>query len=138
MEKIPNIEPRPLNRWITVLSGIVLLPFSILCIISSGFILIAPDASPNLFTVSIGSLLLLGSIWVFYLSIRLLLVDPKSHKKFINPSGLKISALIFILIPVVSLLTGTFWEKPILHGMMVFIYFGIAMQLFNIAKHREK
>ena len=137
MEELPDIEPKPLPRWITLLSGVVLLPFSGLCVISSGFILIAPQSADRFLTTTIGSVLLLGSLWVLHLSVRLLFISPKSGKKFIHPLGLRISALIFILIPVISIAVGTFWEKPIMHSIMSIVYFMVAAQLLGIARNRQ-
>ncbi len=87
-------------------------------------------------TVSLSSLFLAGSLWVFYLSLRLLFVSPKSRSKFISPIGLKVVAMVFAVIPIVSIIIGTFWEKPLVHSTMTIAYIGIVFRLWGMSNHR--
>jgi len=73
---------------------------------------------------------------VFYLSLRLLFVSPKGGTKFISPVGLKIVALVFAAIPIISIFIGTFWEKPVIHSIMTIAYIGIVLRLWGVANHR--
>lgn len=98
--------------------------------------LVAPNVPPSLLTISIGSLFLSGSLWVFYLSLRLLFVSPKSNAKFMSPVGLIIIALLFVAIPVISVALGTFWEKPIIQSLMTIAYIGIVLRLWGMADQR--
>lgn len=138
MEGPEEIEPRPLPRWVTIPLGMLLAPFTLICVIGSSTLLIAPNVPPTVLTVSIGSLFLAGSLWVFYLSLRLLFVSPKYETSFITPIGLRIIALIFAVIPIISLILGTFWEKPIIHSIMTMAYISIFFRLWGMAKHRKK
>lgn len=134
MEEHEEIEPRPLPRWITFPLGVVLVPFTLLCVFGSALTLVAPNVPPSLLTVSIGSLFLAGSLWVFYLSLRLLFVSPKGNAKFISPVGLRIIALVFVAIPITSIALGTFWEKPVIHSLMTVGYIGIVLGLWGMAE----
>jgi len=138
MEEYEELNPKPLPRWVTIPLGIVLAPFSFLCVIGSSTLLLAPNVPPSVLTVSLGCLFLGGSLWVFYLSLRLLFVNPKGQSNFISPSGLKAISLVFVVIPIMSLVLGTFWEKPVFHSIMTVAYIGIVLRLWGVAKHRKQ
>jgi ABC-type microcin C transport system permease subunit YejB len=138
MEEYEEIEPKPLPRWVTIPLGIIFTPFTPLCVIGSAIILVAPNVPPTLLTISLGSLFLAGSLWVFYLSLRLLFVNPKGKSKFMSPVGLKVIALVFAAIPTISIILGTFWEKPIIHSVMTIAYIGIVLRLWGVANHRRE
>lgn len=138
MDECKEIEPKPLPRWITIPLGMLLAPFTLICVIGSATLFVAPNAPPSLITVSLGSIFLGGSLWVFYLSLRLIFINPKTKSKFISPVGLKAVALVFAVIPVVSIMVGTFWEKPIIHSIMTIAYIGIVFRLWGIAGQRGK
>jgi hypothetical protein len=137
MEEYEEIELKLLPRWVTIPLGILLTPFSLLCVVGSSLIILAPNVPPSFLTVSIGSIFLAGSLWVFYLSLRLLFVNPKGKSKFISPIALRAIALVFVVIPIVSIVLGTFWEKPLLHTVMTVAYIRIVLKLCAVAKHRE-
>ena len=136
MEEYEEIEPKPLPRWVTIPLGLLLTPFTLICVIGSATLLVAPNVPPSLVTISLGSVFLGGSLWVFYLSLRLLFVNPKTKSKFISPFGLRAVALVFAVIPVVSIIVGTFWEKPIIHSIMTIAYVGIVFRLWGMAGQR--
>ncbi len=137
MEEREEFESKPLPRWVTILLGIVFTPFTLICVIGSAVIILAPSVPPSFITVSLGSIFLAGSLWVFYLSLRLLFVNPKSSSKFISPVGLKLVALAFAAIPIISLFTGTFWEKPLVHSSMTIAYIGVVFRLWGMANLRR-
>ena len=132
-----EFDPKPLPRWVTVPLGLLLVPFTLICVVGSATILIDPFVPPSIFTVSIGSIFLAGSLWVFYLSFRLVFSSPKSEKKFLSTFMLRVISLVFLAIPVVSIAVGTFWEKPIIHSIMTVGYIGVVIRLWAIGKHRE-
>ncbi len=136
MGQYEEIEPKPLPRWVTIPLGLLFTPFTLLCVVGSAIILLSPNVPPTIITVSLGSLFLAGSLWVFYLSLRLLFVNPKNKSKFISPIGLKVIALVFAVIPIISIIIGTFWEKPIVHSIMTIAYIGIVFRLWGISTHR--
>ncbi|MBB3166961.1 hypothetical protein [Simiduia aestuariiviva] len=136
MEQYEEIEPKPLPRWVTIPLGILFAPFTFICVIGSATLLVAPNVPPTVLTVSLGSIFLAGSLWVFYLSLRLLFVNPKGSTKFISPVSLKIIALVFAAIPIISIVLGTFWEKPVVHSIMTIAYIGIVFRLWGVANLR--
>ena len=138
MEEYEEIEPKPLPRWVTIPLGILFTPFTLICVIGSATLLLAPNVAPTLLTVSLGSMFLAGSLWMFYLSLRLLFANPKGGTKFISPVGLKLVALVFAVIPIISIILGTFWEKPVVHSIMTIAYIGIVLRLWGMANQRGK
>jgi len=133
-----ELQPNSLPRWVTIPLGIVLAPFTLLCVIGSSIILLAPNVPPSALSVFIGSLFLAGSLWVFYLSLRLIVVNPKGKSNLISPNGLRAIALVFAVIPVISLALGTFWEKPVIHSIMTIAYIGIVLRFWAMAKQRQQ
>ncbi len=138
MDDFQELEPQPLPRWVTIPFGLLLVPITLICIIGSASLLIAPNVPPSLLTVSLGSLFLAGSIWAFQLALRLVFTSPKGRRKLIPPIGLRAIALVFAAIPIVALITGTFWEKPMLHSIMTIAYIGIVIRLLAMAKSRAQ
>ena len=136
MDELAYKEPQSLPRWVTIPIGLVLASFTLLCVVGSAIILVALNVPPSILTVSLGSLFLIGSLWVFYLSLRLIFANPKGDSKFVSPNGLRAIALVFAVIPIISMGLGTFWEKPIIHTIMTMAYIGIVIRLFSLAKHR--
>jgi hypothetical protein len=137
MEEYQEFEPKPLPRWVTIPLGIFLAPVTLICVIGSLSLLVAPNVPSTAITVSISSLFLAGSLWVFFLSLRLIFVNPKSKSKLISPNGLRAIALLFTAIPIISLVLGTFWEKPVVHCIMTIAYIGIVLRLWSMANERK-
>ncbi|QEI11229.1 hypothetical protein [Cellvibrio japonicus] len=137
MENHSQLESKPLPRWVTFPLGIILLPVTLVCVIGSSTLLFVPNIPPSFLTIAIGSIFLAGSLWTFYLSFRLLFVPPRGGTDFISPFGLRAIALVFAVIPIISLFLGTFWEKPIIHSIMTIAYIGIVIQLWGMAKQRD-
>lgn len=135
-DKTNNMKTLP--RWVTIPLGLILTPITFFCVIGSSILLLAPNITPTIFTILLGCLFLAGSLWGFYLSLRLLFVNPKSKTHFINPIGLRFISLIFVLIPIISLILGTFWEKTLIHSIMTLAYISIAIIFWNMAKRRAQ
>ena len=137
MDEYEEPDPKPLPRWLTILAGLVLTPFTFFCVIGSSILLLAPNVPRSILTISLGTLFFLGSVWVFYLSLRLLFVSP-SKSKFISSISLGAIALVLIAIPTASLILGTFWKRPILSSIMTIGYTGGALRLWSMAKSRKE
>ena len=130
------VEPKSLPRWITLPLGLVLFPFTLLCILGSAIMLLAPNVPPSIFTISIGSVFLIGSIWVSLLLFRLIVSNPKKSKGFVSPVVLRIIGVLFVAMPIMALAVGTFMDKPVIYSIQAIIYFCVAAQLFRIANIR--
>jgi hypothetical protein len=138
MDEFDQEEEKTLPRWVTIPLGVVLAPFTLLCVIGSASLLLAPRVPPTVLTVSLGTLFLAGSVWVFVLSLKLVFFNPARRRGFISPFGLRVIAGIFAIIPVAALISGTFWEKPVLHSAMTVGYIFIVLRLLGMAKSRSE
>ncbi|MGX1113686.1 hypothetical protein ACSSVW_003115 [Pseudoalteromonas sp. MBR-15] len=98
--------------------------------------MLAPNVPPSVFTVSIGSVFLIGSIWVSLLSFRLIVSSPKNRKGFVSPIALRLIGVLFIAMPIMAVMVGTFMDKPVIHSVQAIIYFFVAARLFRIANFR--
>ena len=127
-----------LPRWVSIILGILLTPITLVCVIGCLALLTTPNVPPTFLTISLSSVFLAGSLWMLSLSLRLIFISPKKAKGLMSPLGLKVVALIFALIPIISLITGTFWEKPLLYSVMSVLYFGIVVRLWGLANSRGK
>lgn len=117
-----DIEPNPLPRRSTILTGVLLAPVALVCVFSSATLIVDHNIPATLTSKIIGTEFLLVSLWVFYLSMRLIFSKPKSSKKFLSPRSRHVVALIFIAMPLVALVASSFWEKPVIYSIMIFSY----------------
>ena len=131
-------EPKTLPRWVTILLGIILVPFALMSVIGSLVVLLAPNVPYSVLTIFLGTVFLAGSLWVLLLSLRLIFISPNNRKGFISPTALKVGAAIFASIPIVSLLIGKFWERPVAYGIMTVAYIGMIYRALAMARQREK
>jgi hypothetical protein len=131
-----SVEPKPLPRWVTIPLGLVLFPFTLMCVVGSAILLLAPNVPPSFFTVSIATLFLGGSLWVSLLSFRLIISNPSKSKGLVSPLALRLIGVLFISMLILSIFVGTFMDKPIIYSIQTIIYFCVAAQLFRMAKLR--
>jgi len=131
------IEPKVLPKWVTLPLGVILFPFSLMCITGSLIMLLAPNVPISIFTIIIGSLFLFGSVWVSLLSFRLIFSSYNKGKDLVSPNGLRAVAILFFCIPILAIVLGTFMDKPFVYSVQTIFYFFIAFRLFSFARFRE-
>jgi len=78
----------------------------------------------------------LACFWLFAIAIRLI-SGKKKHGGLMGPRALRLSAWIFVLIPVSSILTGSFFDHPIRYGFLGVIYVSTFFGLRNLSFKRE-
>ncbi len=138
MRNNQNSDTNSLPRWVAIPIGLLLLPFTLASCIGSAALIFAPNIPPTFRSLALSGIFLAGSIWAFYISLRLVFINQNGNKKLISPLGLRVISLIFLAIPIISLLLGTFWEKPILYSFLTVAYISIFLQLIYLAKQRER
>lgn len=132
-----EIEPMPLPTWITVPFGLFLLPICLLSIIGSITIIFIPNPPNPLLNLIGGSLFVVLSICVTGYAGKLAFNLKKNHPGLFTPIVLRILGICAILIPIIALVVGTFWEKPITHFLMAITYIFAAIGLWKLAATRE-
>lgn len=130
--------PSDLPRWVTVPLGLLLLPITLLCVLGSSFLVVSPNVEVTALYIALVSIVLAGSLWVLLLSLRLVFGKPRRRRGFLGPYELRLIAITFAAIPVVSICVGTFWEKPVLHSLMTVGYAGIVISFWQLAKERSQ
>jgi hypothetical protein len=133
-----DIEPKPLPTFITVLVGLILLPICLLSIIGSIYIIFIPEANYPEINLVAGTLLTLLSIWATFIGIKLLFNLKGTNSGLFNPLSLRIIGTVTFLIPIIAMVIGTFWEKPLRHTIMTIAYWLAAFGLWRLAAFREK
>lgn len=136
-EQEEAIEPKPLPVWITVPIGLLLLPICLISIIGSIYIIFIPDAINPIFNLIGGTLFAALSIWVTAQAVRLAFNLKRKGPGLFSPITLKLIAICVVLIPIISLVVGSFWEKPIIYSAMAIAYFLAAIGLFKLSAARE-
>jgi hypothetical protein len=122
-----------LPRWLQVVLGIFFLPVCFLIIFMGTALL--TGAADNIWYVPIGIFSLLAGIWMTALTIRLILnkQDKTPIDEKLPPWVLFLFAIFFVAIPVLSILTGDYFENPMRNILMTLIYFGGAYGAFSRA-----
>ena len=130
-----------LQRWLQIILGVLLLPICLLFIfISIAFIISSLDTATSimgvLMVVVLGGIILLGSIWFTDLTVRLIL--NKQHTTTLDerlpPWALKIVALYLIAIPIISIVTGAFFEDTVRNVILLPIFIITGIQAYKHAK----
>ncbi|MCG8380475.1 MAG: hypothetical protein MI865_13515 [Proteobacteria bacterium] len=130
-------EPQPLPAWLTIVVGIFLLPICILYIIGSITVIFIPDPPYPIFNIIGGSLFVALSILMTTFIFRLTFNIKRKTPGLFTPLVLRIIGICATLIPIIALLVGSFWDKPIIHSFMTISYILVAISLWKLAANRE-
>jgi hypothetical protein len=121
-----------LPRWLQILLGLMLCVIVLPCIVGSIALAISPNERAPILAPFFGTLMVLASFWLFSMAVRLVL-GKKRHGGLMGPRALRLSAWIFVLIPAVSILSGSFFERPVLYGIVSVVYIGIFFRLRSLS-----
>jgi len=136
-----------LQRWLQIILGVLLLPICLVFIfISIVFIIDSLDTATSivqvLLTIVFGSIILLGSLWFTNVTIRHILNKPrtKTLDEQLPPWVLYFMSMYFIVIPIISMVTGAFFEDLVRNLILLpfFIIAGINAYQYAKFKASEK
>ncbi len=82
--------------------------------------------------------MLFALLWLLTLSIRMIFNLKQIAGGLVSPIVLRLVSYIFLVIPVLSIALGTFWEKPIVYSFMTAVYISIFFGLNRLAKQRTR
>ena len=133
----PNRSELPLPRWLTFLVGLFLAPIVLLCVLGSFFLLLEPSPGKELLVSIVATIMLLLSIWLGTVVLRLILGKPRITGGLFSPTALRSIASVFLLIPIITLLTGAFFDRPILHLIQSIVYLVIFSNFWQQASRRQ-
>ncbi len=118
-----------LPRAVQIVSGLILLGWTGLCLAGSIALLLMEPMRNWLFTKTMGGLLLLGSVWGIAKSIGLIRGPATPHSELISPWVIRGFGVMFFMFPIFGLMAGTVtsWEG----GIAVLFNLWVAYSLFR-------
>ena len=138
MDALPIPEPREkeLPRWIQFATGLALGLFTLFCAFASITLLFAPNKQNPILGIVIGSVLLVGCVWVLEKCFRLV-TGRKNRGGLMAPNTLRAVALLFLVLPVAGLFTGYYEAMGAMAVFQATIYFTVFLGLRALARKRE-
>ena len=122
-------------RWVQVPVGVVLGLVVLICAVGSATLLISPPVRSPALGVVLGTVLLIGCLWVLEKCFRLV-SGRKNRGGLMAPRSLRAVAL--LLLPLGGLFTGYFVSHPYVAIPQAIIYTGVFVALRRLATEREK
>jgi hypothetical protein len=129
--------PKPLSRWIIIPVGILLLPIVLLCGAGSAALLFAAHGASKGIAIAIAVPMLLLTGWLGTLVIRLLFSLEQKDGGLVSPLGLRVIAVVFLMLPLGGLFTGYFIQKPVIATIQALAYVLTFFGLRRLATYRE-
>ncbi len=132
-----------LQRWLQIILGVLLLPICLVFIFISIVFIIeslytATSIIQVLLTIIFGSIILLGSLWFTNITIRHILNKPrtKTLDEQLPPWVLYFMSLYFIGIPIISIITGAFFEDLVRNLILLPIFIIAGIDAYKYAKFK--
>jgi hypothetical protein len=134
-----ELEPaKDLPRWVQVPAGILLFLFAALALVGSISMIIAPPPVNPPLAVLVGTVLVVGCLWVLVASVRLMAGRPRRTGGLLSPLALRVTGVLFGAAAPVALFAGVFLDRG--HGwlraLQALLHFSAAVTLFRLAALR--
>lgn len=130
-------QENELPRVVTIIAGVIFAPITLISVVGSAAIVFHPQGRNIYLTVVLGGIFLVGSISAFVWSLRLIFGLKKKSGGLFSPIMLRILSSVFLIIPVASVLAGTFMQAPVLHALQTVGYISIFFALNALAAKRK-
>ena len=141
-----NVEIKKISKlqcWLQIILGVLVLAICLIFIfISIMFIIVSLDTATSttqvLLTAIFGGIVLLGSLWFTNMTIRYILNKPrtKTLDEKLPPWALYFMSLYFIAMPIISIITGAFFEDLVHNLILLPIFIGAGIQTYQYAKFK--
>lgn len=138
MENEEYIEEKELPKIVTILVGIVLLPLTLICVIGSLVIILDPQVDNLPLTLGLGSVFLFGSLFGVLKSFQMIFCIKQKTGGLLSPVALRFLSIVLLIIPVVSVVSGTFMEAPYTRSIQTVVYVLAFLGLNKLATVRSK
>jgi hypothetical protein len=129
-------ESPTLPRWVQIVVGLVLFPFTLLCVAGAASIFGIPKVQADPLLQLLAALICLLCVWAAALAFRLLF-GFRGRYGLIGPVALRLIAVAAIGLIIGGLFTGVWAEHPVRSGLLSVSYILIAMRLWQLAAHRQ-
>jgi hypothetical protein len=130
-------ESSPVPRWVQILAGLLLFPFSLLCLAGSVSIFGIPKVQSDPLLQLLAAAICLLSLWAVILSFRMLF-GLKGKHGLMGPMALRIVAVSAVGLVIGSLFSGVWVEHPIRTPLLCLSYVLCAIRLWQVANHRSR
>jgi hypothetical protein len=98
-------------RAFQIFGGLVIAAFALLCALGSATLIFdPPPRAPILAAAALGTLFVMLSVWILSIGIRLIANRP-NHGGLLSPLALRLSGVLFLLLPVGGLFTGYYQAR---------------------------
>jgi hypothetical protein len=134
LEETP--EPAPLPRWVQVIVGVVLLPFTLLCVAGAASIFGIPKVQADPLLQLLAALICLLCVWAVALAFRLLF-GIRGRYGLMGPATLRVIAVGAVGLIIAGFFTGVWVEHPVRSGLLSISYILVAIRLWQLAAHRQ-
>lgn len=131
-----HYQEKEIPKWIRIPVGVMLGLITLLCMVGSATLLITPPEKNPLFGFVVGVILVLGCMWVFEKSVRMVFGLP-SKGGLMAPRTIRIVAILFLLLPLAGFFTGYYAEKGFIAIARAIGSIGIFFGLNALARSRE-
>ena len=132
-------ETQKVTKRTSILAGIPILLFTLLCAAGAIVVIVAPpNREPDALTIIFGALLLMGSIWGLIKAIRLIKGNPDGSKRLISPRLVKVSVYLIILMPIVAISMDLFSGEPKFQRFMTVVLTMLCMKMVSYIMEQGK
>jgi hypothetical protein len=131
-----DIRELDLPRWIQVPVGIMLSFFTLLCAFASAYLLFVPNKKAPILAFVVGTILLLGCLWVLAKCFRLI-TGNNTRGGLMSPRGLRVVSVFLLVLPVLGLFTGYYRDMGAVAIYQAVMYLFGFIGLRALARKRE-
>jgi hypothetical protein len=129
-------ESPPLPRWVQIVAGLILLPFTLLCVAGAVSIFGIPKVQGDPLLQLLTALICLLCLWAVALAFRLLFGIRGRHG-LMGPVALRVIAVAAIGLVLGGFFTGVWFEHPLRSVLLSVSYILVSIRLWQVAAHRQ-
>jgi hypothetical protein len=137
MEPVPASEELTLPRWLQVVVGLLLLPFSLLCLVGAVSIFGIPKVQGDPLLQLVAGVICALCLWVVVLAARLIF-GLRGKYGFMGPVALRIGATVAIGLVIGGAFTGVYVEHPVRSVVMAVVYIVVSIGLWRLATYKSR
>jgi hypothetical protein len=129
-------ESPSLPRWVQIIAGLVLLPFTLLCVAGAASIFGIPKVQDDPLLQLLAAFICLLCLWAVALSFRLLF-GIRGKYGLIGPFALRAIAGAALALIIGGFFSGVWNEHPLRSALLSVSYILIAIRLWQVAAYRQ-
>jgi hypothetical protein len=131
--EIPEVQ---LPRWVQIPAGLTLALLTLGCGFASVSMLVVPNEKSPVLTAVVGSILLLGCLWILEKCVRLIL-GRRNRGGLMTPNTLRVVSCFLLALPIAGLFTGYYRKMGAIAILQAVMYCAGFLGLQALARARE-